>query len=155
MAPAPASALESSVCFALYSSLQTTLQLYRDLLGPWKLTFPQLIVLVVVWEREEVTPGELADALRLDASTVSGLLRRMERDGLVTRRPDDADRRAVRVSATPRSLALRAQLAHIEGCVADALDLDPDEARSLLASLHSLRTAVQRYDTPAHAAVAS
>jgi len=143
----PASAtLESSVCFALYSSLQTTLGLYRELLAPWGLTYQQLLVLAIVWERGDVAPGALADELCLDPSTVSGLLGRMERDDLIRREHDTADRRAVRVTATERSLGIRAELGHLERCVTDALNLTRADAETLVASLRSLRTTVRAYD---------
>ncbi len=146
MTSAPSATLESSVCFALYSSLQTTLQLYRDLLAPWGLTYQQLIVLAVVWERGEVSPGELAEALWLDPSSVSGLLNRMEKAGLVARAHDTADRRAVRVTATDHSLGLRAQLGHIEQCVAEAMQISRGDAEAIVAMLHGLRATVRDYD---------
>ncbi len=138
--------LESSVCFALYSSLQTTLGLYRELLAPWGLTYQQLLVLAIVWERGEVAPGVLADELCLDPSSVSGLLGRMERAGLVRREHDAADRRAVRVTPTERSLDIRAELGHLERCVTDAMQITRADAETLVASLHSLRTTVRAYD---------
>lgn len=146
MTSSPSPTLESSVCFALYSSLQTTLGLYRDLLAPWGLTYQQLLVLAVVWERGEVAPGVLADELCLDPSSVSGLLGRMERADLIRREHDAADRRAVRVLPTERSLDIRAELGHLERCVTEAMQITRADAETLVASLHSLRTTVRAYD---------
>ncbi|MCP2635212.1 MarR family transcriptional regulator [Microbacterium sp. HD4P20] len=147
--------LESSVCFALYSSMQTTLQLYRELLAPWGLTYQQLMVLAVVWERGEVSPGELAELLCLDASSVSGLVGRLERAGHLRREHSESDRRSVRIGATEHSLAVRGELGHIERCVAEAMKLTPDDAETALDTLRSLRTAMLSYDARSAAASAA
>lgn len=140
------SPLDSAVCFSLYSSLQATLQLYRDLLAPWGLTYQQLLVLVVLWEQGSVTPSDLAQSLHLDRSTISGLLKRMERDGLITRNRDIDNQRAVHVDLTERGEELRAELADIFVCVGQAMNLSEHDATELVTALHALRTAVQ---TPA------
>ena len=147
--------LESSVCFALYSSMQTTLQLYRRLLAPWGLTYQQLMVLAVVWERGEVSPTELAELLCLDASSISGLVGRLERAGHLRREHNASDRRSVKVTATEKSYEIRGQLGHIERCVAEAMRLTPDDAQTALTTLRSLRTAMLSYDTSTAAAAAA
>lgn len=152
---AHATTLESSVCFAIYSSMQTTLQLYRDLLAPWGLTYQQLMVLAVVWERGEVSPGELAEVLCLDASSVSGLVGRLERTGLLEREHRSSDRRSVRVTATEHALAVRDELGHIERCVAEAMQVTPADAEAVVATLRSLRGSMLGYDARAAAAAAS
>ena len=150
---APAATMESSVCFALYSSMQTTLQLYRELLAPWGLTYQQLMVLAVVWERGDVSPGELAEVLCLDASSVSGLIGRLERDGYLRREPSPADRRGVRVVATEHAIEVRGQLGHLERCVSEAMQVTPADAEAVVATLRSLRQSMLGYD--ARAAVAA
>jgi DNA-binding MarR family transcriptional regulator len=148
----PAATLESSVCFALYTSMQTTLQLYRDLLAPWGLTYQQLMVLAVVWEREEVSPGELAETLSLDASSVSGLVGRLERIGYLRREHSTSDRRSVRITATAHALAVRGELGHIERCVGEAMQVTPADAEAVVATLHTLRSSMLDYDARAAAA---
>ena len=149
-----ATPLESSVCFALYTSMQTTLQLYRDLLEPWGLTYQQLMVLAIVWERDEVSPGELAEALCLDASSVSGLVGRLERMGYLHREHRSTDRRSVRITATAHALAVRGELGHIERCVAEAMQVTPADAEAVIGTLRTLRTSMRGYDARA-ASVAS
>ena len=148
----PAATLESSVCFALYSSMQSTLQLYRDLLEPWGLTYQQLMVLAVVWERGEVSPGELAETLCLDASSVSGLVGRLERLGYLQRETRPSDRRSVRVTATAHAMQVRSELGHLERCVAEAMQVTPADAEAVVSTLRSLRRSMLSYD--ARAAVA-
>lgn len=139
--------LDSAVCFSLYSSLQATLQLYRDLLAPWGLTYQQLLVLVVLWEQGSVTPSELAQALHLDRSTVSGLLKRMERDGLLVRERHADNQRSVHVALTEYASGLRNELADIFTCVAEAMKLSEHDAYDLVTALHALRSAVRAQPT--------
>lgn len=148
----PAATLESSVCFALYTSMQATLQLYRDLLAPWGLTYQQLTVLAVVWEREEVSPGELAETLCLDASSVSGLVGRLERIGYLRREHSTSDRRSVRITATAHALEVRGELGHIERCVGEAMRVTPADAEAVVSTLHTLRSSMLDYDAKAAAA---
>ena len=68
----PSVTLEDSVCFAVYSAAQATVQLYRDLLAPWGVTYQQLLVLGILWRDESTSPGRIADELHLDASTITG-----------------------------------------------------------------------------------
>lgn len=137
--------LGSSVCFALYTSMQATLQLYRELLAPWGLSFQQLLVLAVVWERGAASPGEIATVLQLDSSSVSGLLSRMEAADLVVRENSRTDRRAVTVLPTEQSLEIKDQLTHIEGCIVDAMQMESADAENLVAALASLRTSIRGY----------
>ena len=139
--------LDNALCFALYSSLQATMGIYRELLAPWGLTYQQYIVLVVLWERGAVTVGELAAALHLESSTVSGLIRRLERDGLVVKERDAADQRVVRVRCTERGAALRAEMAGIPACAAEAMTGGTEEgaaqAGQLIDELHHLRSTLR------------
>ena len=140
--PLNGSALDGLVCFALYSSMQATLQLYRDLLAPWGLTYQQFLVLMVLWERGESAPSIIADALTLDRSTISGLLGRMERDGLLTRSREPGNQRAVVVALTERGDELRHSLKDVLACVAGAMSIDLEGAQALIGSLRKVRDAV-------------
>jgi len=139
-------ALDGLVCFALYSSMQATLQLYRDLLAPWGLTYQQFLVLMVLWERGESAPSTIADALMLDRSTISGLLNRMERDGLLVRTREHGNQRAVVVTLTAHGNELRHGLKDVLTCVASTMNLDLDGAQALINSLRKVRTAVSNAD---------
>ncbi len=134
--------LEAMVCFALYSATQATIGYYREMLAPFGLTYQQFLVLVELTIAGEQSPGCLASALHLDSSSVSGLLNRMERQGLVVRLRDADDRRAVRVAVTERGRDILPRLGFLDGCLASAMDLDAEEARTLIGALHKLRDAV-------------
>ncbi|QCV96078.1 MarR family winged helix-turn-helix transcriptional regulator [Acidipropionibacterium acidipropionici] len=134
--------LEQMVCFAMYSATQATVQYYRDVLAPFGITYQQFLVLVELNLAGRQSPTHLADALHLDCSSVSGLLNRMERSGLVERIRDDKDRRAVSVAATDRSREIFSRLGFLGGCVSGAMSLEPDEMRALLKALHKVRDAM-------------
>lgn len=144
----PAERLDEAVCLALYSTTHAVLGLYRDLLAPWGLTYQQLLVLALLWQDEPQSPGRIATALTLDSSSVTGLLSRLERDGLVRRELDPTDRRRVTVHATERAHEVRGQLGWLAACVTQASGLDHAEAGELIARLHALRAAVTAFPRP-------
>lgn len=146
---APALAIERSLCLSLYAAANATVQLYRDLLAPWGISYPQMLVLAVLAEEPRTTPGRIAEVLMLDASSVAGLLGRLEAAGLVTREIDPADRRRIVVTATDRAQEIAGHHAWLERCIADAIGLDPDAAADLTASLGRLRASMLDFDRDA------
>lgn len=92
--------LDRQLCFPLYAATNLLQRLYRPLLAPLGLTYSQYLVMMVLWDRKSVSVGELQNRLYLDVGTLSPLLKRMERDGLVTRKRDPADERRVLVNLT-------------------------------------------------------
>ncbi|WEK62576.1 MAG: MarR family transcriptional regulator [Candidatus Microbacterium colombiense] len=137
-----------AVCLALYSTMNATLQLYRDLLAPWGLSYQQLMVLGLLWSEGEQTPGQISEALLLDSSSVAGLLSRMQSADLIERETSESDRRRVRVLPTARSRAIIEELGWLEGCLTQAIALDPDEAHDLVTRLHDLRERVAAFPRP-------
>lgn len=134
-----------AVCFALYSTMHMTLKLYRDLLKPWGLTYQQVLVLSAVMGEQEATPGQIAHDLMLDSSTVSGLLKRLERDGLLLRDVDPEERRRVIVRPTDRALEIFSELGALGGCVESAMTLSPEQKEQLIGLLRQLRTGIREY----------
>ncbi|WP_256335921.1 MarR family winged helix-turn-helix transcriptional regulator [Microbacterium sp. cf332] len=126
------------VCFSLYAASRATTKAYAALLEPHGLTYPQYLVLVLLWSRDERSVRDLGEALDLDSGTLSPLLRRMTRDGLVERSRDGVDERVVTVSLTERGRTLRADLAHVPTCIAEGMGVTLDGARQLIAALTEL-----------------
>ena len=120
-------ALDDFVCFAMYTASHATTQAYREVLKPWKLTYPQYLAMVVLAAGER-TVGELGDQLNLDSGTLSPLLRRLEQRGLVGRRRDGADERVVRVALTEEGASVHAEVTAAAGCLVPAF---VDSGRSL------------------------
>jgi DNA-binding MarR family transcriptional regulator len=103
--------IDSQLCFALYSASRAMTAAYRPILADLNLTYPQYLVLLVLWEHDRVTVGHLGERLRLDSGTLSPLLKRLELNGFVRRERSRDDERLVEVTLTPtgRRLEQRAQ----------------------------------------------
>lgn len=139
---------EMAVCLALYSTMNSTLQLYRELLEPWGLTYQQYLALSVVNSTEDVSPGLISETLGMDSSTVAGILKRLERDGFIERSTSEHDRRRVSITATARAKQTLTETAGLGRCVAEAMSIDRAQATDLLALLHQLRTGVTEFALP-------
>jgi MarR family transcriptional regulator, organic hydroperoxide resistance regulator len=113
--------LDNQICFLVYRLEHRIKGLYRGLLEPLGVTYPQYLVLLVLWESRETGVGDLANRLDLDSGTISPLLKRMERMGLVRRARSRSDERAVRVSLTSRGRAMEKQAAAIPAALASCL----------------------------------
>ena len=129
-------ALQRQVCFALAAASRSATSLYRPLLDDLGVTYPQYLVLLVLWERGPVSVGALGAALRLDSGTLSPLLKRLESAGFVTRSRRPHDERSVLIEATEHGLALRERARSIPGHLACASGLSTAE----LAALHDTLT---------------
>jgi MarR family transcriptional regulator, organic hydroperoxide resistance regulator len=139
---------DEMVCFSLYSAARATTQAYRALLAPWGLTYPQYLVLAILWHEGDQTIGSLGEAMQLDSGTLSPLVRRLEQAGHVakTRRVDDE--RIVTVTLTPEGQALRSELASIPARVAGLSGIRDDEhRRRLIAELQELTALLQGAST--------
>lgn len=130
--------LDRMVCFALYAAARATNRRYIALLAPWGLTYPQYLVLVLLWTHRSLSVKEVAEHLMLDSGTTSPLIKRLEARGFIARQRSAADERAVLVTLTDSGLALRDELAHIPRCVADSIQLTHDDGKTALALLHDL-----------------
>lgn len=130
--------LDHMVCFALYAAARATNRRYIALLAPWGLTYPQYLVLVLLWTRSSLSVKEVAEHLMLDSGTTSPLIKRLEIRGLVKRERSAVDERAVIVSLTGSGVALKDELAHIPGCVAESIQLTQADGKAALSLLHDL-----------------
>lgn len=137
-----ASPLDDMVCFALYAAARATNRRYLALLAPWDLTYPQYLVLVLLWNHPSLTVGEVAERLMLDSGTTSPLIRRLEARGFLTRSRSSSDERVVTVAPTEAGVALRSELAHIPACIAEATQLDLADHGDALALLHGVTTSL-------------
>jgi MarR family transcriptional regulator, organic hydroperoxide resistance regulator len=107
IAPVEMPGLDSHLCFALYAASNHMTRLFVPFLQKLGVTYPQYLVLVVLWERGPQGVGDLASLLRMDFGTLSPMLKRLESKGLVTRRRQATDERRVLVDLTPKGVALR------------------------------------------------
>lgn len=138
------SVTDEMLCFSLYSATRATTQAYRALLSPWNLTYPQYLVLAVLWHDGEQTIRSLGEAMQLDSGTLSPLVRRLEKSDLVKKERTGDDERVVTVRLTAKGLALRAELSPVHSEVAELAGIHDDaQRRRLIDELHSLTALLQ------------
>ncbi|WP_066687224.1 MarR family winged helix-turn-helix transcriptional regulator [Caulobacter sp. CCH9-E1] len=123
--------LDNQLCFALYGAANRMTRLYRPILDALGLTYPQYLAMLVLWEQSPRTVGALGDALDLDSSTLTPLLKRLEASGLVERRRDPDDERRVIVALTEKGQALREQAASVPEKLFCALNMPLAELTTL------------------------
>ncbi|WAH98757.1 MarR family winged helix-turn-helix transcriptional regulator [Arthrobacter sp. MMS18-M83] len=134
--------LNHQVCFALYSASKAATAVYRPVLDELGLTYPQYLVMLVLWENEPRSVRELGVELGLDSGTLSPLLKRLEALGLVERRRSAEDERRVEIHLTDPGLALSAQAGAVPQRLADAAGLSADELAQLHDTLGRLTAAL-------------
>ena len=131
--------LDRQLCFALYSTSLAMTKLYRPLLEPLGLTYPQYLVMLALWEQDELSVSDLGERLQIDSGTLSPLLKRLDAAELLTRRRDPADERRVLVTLTLAGRRLKARAESIPQRLTCAAACDLDELADLTARLQTLR----------------
>ncbi len=133
--------LDNQICFRLYTASRLITQAYRPLLEPLGLTYPQYLVLMVLWENDHQLVSDISKRLVLESNTITPLLQRMESEGLVVRTKGTADKRQTLVSLTRKGIALQEQAKDIPDCMTAAFsDCTPsqEEAMVLVHTLDSI-----------------
>ncbi|MGW4327838.1 MarR family winged helix-turn-helix transcriptional regulator [Nocardia sp. NPDC004573] len=135
--------LDEQLCFPLYAASRAMTAVYRPKLERLGLTYPQYLVMLALWERDERSVGDVCQALDLDSGTLSPLLKRLEAAGLLERRRSAADERRVDIRLTDRGRALRADAGDIPAQMAEASGLSMDDVTALRGILHRLTDALK------------
>lgn len=138
-AAARAMRLDNQLCFALHSTSLAMTKIYRKLLAPLELTYSQYLVMLVLWEGDELTVSAIGERLFLDSATLTPLLKRLEAAGLVTRERAAEDERQVVIRLTRAGKALQAKAADVPYNVFCAAGLAKDQLAPLKAQLDGLR----------------
>jgi DNA-binding MarR family transcriptional regulator len=136
----PAPILDNQLCFALYSTSLAMSKVYRRLLPGLGLTYSQYLVMMVLWEQDELTVSDIGERLFLDSATLTPLLKRMEAAELITRERAASDERQVIITLTKSGNALRHKAAELQGDVFCAFECDLDQVIALKQQLVELRT---------------
>jgi DNA-binding MarR family transcriptional regulator len=131
--------LDGQLCFALYSANLAMGKLYRQLLADLELTYPQYLVMLVLWEGDGITVSELGERLFLDSATLTPLLKRLQTAGLVQRTRGTRDERQVIVTLTDEGRALREKAGQVPVDVFCATGCEIDEVVGLKSQLEKLR----------------
>ena len=109
--------LSNQLCFKLYTVTRLITQAYRPLLDPLGLTYPQYLVMMVLWEQDNQTVGDIGRRLMLDTNTLTPMLQRMEREGLLVRTHGISDGRQTLVSLTKKGIHLEEKAKDIPACM--------------------------------------
>ncbi|MEU5894063.1 MarR family transcriptional regulator [Streptomyces sp. NPDC047461] len=134
--------LDQQICFSLNAASRAFGGVYRVILKDLGLTYPQYLVMLVLWEHGDLPVKKLGEHLRLDSGTLSPLLKRLESAGLVRRERSARDERSVEVRLTEEGVALRERALEVPRRIAAATTFDMDEIRELRARLDELTTAL-------------
>ena len=140
---AGAAPLENFLCFAVYSTSHAFNRVYKPLLDRLGLTYPQYLVMVALWERDDQTVGALGAKMFLESSTLTPLLKRLEAQGRLTRARDPRDERQVRVRLTPAGEALRLEAAALPSCILEASGLTLPDLQRLQQQISALRASLE------------
>lgn len=132
--------LENQLCFPLYACAKEVVRRYKPFLDPLDLTYTQYIVMLVLWQRQELTVKELGELLYLDSGTLTPLLKKLEGKGYLTRRRCPQDERCVYVALAAEGVALKARAADIPACMGGCLGLPAEEITTLHHLLDQLLT---------------
>ncbi len=134
--------LDSQVCFAVYSTLHALNKVYAPLLDGLGLTYPQYLVMLVLWESDDVTVKTLGERLHLDSGTLTPLLKRLEAQGRIRRARDPKDERHVRVGLTDEGRDLSLRATEVPSLVARAMGRSSDDLKALRKELRRVRAAL-------------
>lgn len=139
--------LDNQLCFALYSATNSITRVYRQLLDEHDLTYPQYLVLLVLWEKDGIAVRDLMRRLKLDSGTLSPILKRLERAGMVNKQRNDIDERIVRISLTEKSKQLKPMIAEVQKQVACQTGLENKEFFALLQQLNQLADTLSKRES--------
>ncbi len=146
--PNPAQLLDNQLCFALYSASLAMTKLYKPMLDSLGLTYPQYLVMLVLWEADGPCVSNLGERLNLDSGTLTPLLKRMEAARWLVRQRSSEDERRVHVWLSPTGQQLQAQAAFIPECVISQSGMPLGELVSLNRKVQQLRDAMQATPNP-------
>lgn len=131
--------LDQQLCFVVYSTSLAMTQVYKPLLAEIGLTYPQYLVMLVLWERDNINVKELAKRLQQESGSLSPVLKRMQADGLLTRQRDPSDERNLSLALTPKGSALKEKATAVNSAFGAACGLGSDDIAALRNQLARLR----------------
>ena len=137
--PNPALLLDNQLCFALYSTSLAMTKLYKPLLDALGLTYPQYLVMLVLWEQDDVSVSDLGERLFLDSGTLTPLLKRMDAAGLLVRTRSRQDERRVQIALTAAGRKLKTPAVKVPGCVVSATHCPIPDLMALTKEIQALR----------------
>ncbi|SNS55253.1 DNA-binding transcriptional regulator, MarR family [Bacillus sp. OK838] len=135
--------LENQLCFLLYASSREMTKKYKPLLDKLEVTYPQYLVLLLLWEQDTLTVKKLGELLALDSGTLTPMLKRMEQNGLIVRERSIEDERSVMIKLTEKGLGLQEEACFIPDRISAISGEDKRVVEDLKASLIQLLKTLQ------------
>lgn len=135
--------LEDQLCFLLYASSREMTKKYKPLLDKLEVTYPQYLVLLLLWEQDTLTVKKLGELLALDSGTLTPMLKRMEQNGLIVRERSIEDERSVMIKLTEKGLGLQEEACFIPDRISAISGEDKRVVEDLKASLIQLLKTLQ------------
>jgi MarR family transcriptional regulator, organic hydroperoxide resistance regulator len=132
--------LEQQLCFAIYSAMHAVNKAYQPLLEKLGLTYPQYLVMLVLWEGGDLTVKQLGERLFLDSGTLTPLLKRLEAMGLAHRARDPKDERRVRLTLSEKGQGLKVAAQPVPAQIAAAMGRPPEDLKAVRKELKRIRT---------------
>ena len=130
--------LENQMCFPLYAAARKVTGLYTPILAELDLTYTQYIVMLVLWEKDEISVKEIGERLFLDSGTLTPLLKNLEKKGLLTRNRSKEDERVTIAKLTAEGKDLREKALHIPEKIGSCVKIEPEEAIQLYTLLYKI-----------------
>lgn len=143
-APCDELLLDNQVCFALHSTSLLMTKVYKPLLQALGLTYPQYLAMLVLWEQDGLTVGEISQRLLTDPGSLTPLLKRLESEGLLKRTRSREDERVVLVELTDKGRALQNEAKRVPPCILQASGRSVERLQQLQADLLELRASLQK-----------
>ncbi len=137
--------LEDQLCFLLYASSREMTKKYKPLLDKLEVTYPQYLVLLLLWEQDTLTVKKLGELLALDSGTLTPMLKRMEQNGLIVRERSTEDERSVMIKLTEKGLGLQEEACFIPDRISAMSGDDKKVLEDLKASLLQLLKTLQQF----------
>jgi DNA-binding MarR family transcriptional regulator len=138
--------IDDQLCFALHAASRAMTAGYGPLLAELGLTYPQYVVMLVLWEKDGVSVSQIGERLALDSATLTPLLKRLEAQGVIERKRSREDERVVEVFLTGAGKRLQRKAAEVPGCMLDKIKLSVAEVKALRAQLQMLTQQLRSAD---------
>ncbi|MEO3679347.1 MarR family transcriptional regulator [Rheinheimera sp. FR7-31] len=138
--------LEEQICFALYSASNAMVRLYRPLLQPFDLTYPQYVVLLALWQQDNISLGELGNKTLFDSGTLTPLVKKLEQKGWLRRLPSPDDERVKKVVLTDEGKALEQQVAGVTAALRCQISLNDERMIQLRSLARQVQLDIQRLE---------
>jgi DNA-binding MarR family transcriptional regulator len=138
--------LDAQLCFPLYAASRLLTRQYQPLLERFGLTYPQYVVLMVLWEQAPRTVGEIGERALLNSNTLTPLLKRLEAQGLIRRQRAVSDERVVEVHLTERGELLQAECACVQHALREQMAIAPEKLGALKAGLDEFLEHLRRLE---------